>query len=152
MLAVIRVRGSVKAGREVEDTLNMLRLKHQNHCILLPERPEYLGMLKKVKDYVTWGRINKETLIKLLKERGRLEGNKRIDEKNLEELTKFKSLEDLVDALIEEKVELKNFKKFKPVFRLNPPRHGYKAIRLPYPKGDLGDRGEEINELIERMI
>ena len=152
MLAVIRVRGLVKARKEVEETLNMLRLKHQNHCILLPERPEYLGMLKKVKDYVTWGRINKETLIKLLRERGRLEGNKKIEEKNLEEFTKFKSFEDLADALIKEKVEFKNFKKLKPVFRLNPPRHGYKSVRLPYPEGDLGNRKEKINELIERMI
>ena len=32
------------------------------------------------------------------------------------------------------------------------PKGGYKATRLPYPKGDLGDRKEKINDLLERMI
>jgi large subunit ribosomal protein L30 len=81
-----------------------------------------------------------------------LVGNKRLDEKSLEKITKFKSFDDLSEALIEGKCKLKDFKEIKPVFRLSPPRHGYKAIRLHYPKGDLGDRKEEINELLERMI
>lgn len=38
-------------------------------------------------------------------------------------------------------------------YRLNPPRKGYGgSIKLPFPKGALGDRGEEINDLVKRMI
>ena len=43
-------------------------------------------------------------------------------------------------------------KKGKPPFRLNPPRGGYGGIKLPYPKGALGNRGEKINDLIKRML
>jgi len=152
MLAVIRVRGRTGIRKEIEDTLQMLRLKRINHCVLVPETPEYLGMLKKAKDFITWGRINKETLVKLLKKRLRMLGDRKVDEESLKEITDFESFEDFADALMKGKVKLKDFKKLKPIFRLNPPRHGYKAIRLPYPKGDLGDRGEKINELIERML
>ena len=152
MLAVIRVRGRTGIRKEIEDTLQMLRLKRINHCVLVPETPEYLGMLKKAKDFITWGRINKETLVKLLKKRLKMLGDRNVDEESLKEITDFESFEDFADALMKGKVKLKDFKKLKPIFRLNPPRHGYKAIRLPYPKGDLGDRGEKINELIERML
>jgi large subunit ribosomal protein L30 len=151
VFAVIRLRGWVKTRKEIEDTLKMLKLKRNNHCVIVPETPQYKGMLKKVKDYVTFGEIDRETLIELLKKRGEVEGG-RLTEEVLKEITKFNKFEDFVDALLAGKIELKNFKKIKPVFRLNPPRKGLKSKRLPFPKGDLGYRGKKINELIRRMV
>ncbi len=37
-------------------------------------------------------------------------------------------------------------------FRLAPPEGGFKSIKQPFPKGDLGFRGENINELVKRMV
>jgi hypothetical protein len=37
------------------------------------------------------------------------------------------------------------------VFRLHPPRRGYKNIKLHYPKGDIGKR-DSMDDLIKRMI
>lgn len=37
-------------------------------------------------------------------------------------------------------------------FGLKPPAKGLKAIKLNWPKGDLGYRGDAINELVKRMI
>ena len=42
--------------------------------------------------------------------------------------------------------------KNKDVFRLSPPKGGFKSVRRYWPKGDLGYRGKEIEKLIERMI
>ena len=39
----------------------------------------------------------------------------------------------------------------KPFFRLHPPRGGIKS-KLHFPKGVLGDHGDKINLLIERML
>ncbi|MGC8812763.1 MAG: 50S ribosomal protein L30 [Candidatus Aenigmatarchaeota archaeon] len=150
MFAVIRIRG--KARREVEDTLKMLRLKNVNNCVILPEKPDFKGMLQKAKDFVTWGEIEKETLVELLKKRLRARGNKRVDEKILKETTNFDNFEDFASALIEEKVKIKDFERLNPVFRLTPPSKGFKSVKEAYPKGDLGYRGKEINELIKRMI
>jgi large subunit ribosomal protein L30 len=152
LYAVIRLRGSVKVRKEILDTLKMLRLHRVNHCVLVPKTKQFEGMLKKVRGYITYGEINKETLVKLLRERGRLIGNKKIDEKNLKKITGYESFEKFADALLKEKIRLKDFSEIKPVFRLNPARHGLKSIKKYYPKGDLGYRGEKINELLERMI
>ena len=152
MFVVVRIRGSVDTSKEVEDTLKMLRLNYVNNCILVPEEGDYLGMLKKTRDYITWGKIDKQTLIELLKKRGRLLGDKAIDENFLKKITKFSSFDEFSDAIIEGKVNLKDLKEIKPVFKLNSPLHGLKAKRLPYPRGALGDRKEKINEFLMRMI
>lgn len=67
-LAVIRVRGEVKLRSEIKDTLKMLRLHKKNHCVILRAAQDILGMVYKVKDYVTWGEINDE-ILQLLKEK-----------------------------------------------------------------------------------
>ena len=152
MYAVVRLRGSVKVRKEILDTLKMLRLHRVNHCVLVPKTKDYEGMLKKVKDYVTYGEIKKETLVKLLKERGRLVGNKKLTEDSLNKITGFKTFEEFAEAMLKGKVKLKDYPQIKPVFRLSPPKHGLKSKKLHYPKGDLGYRGDAINELVERMI
>ena len=41
--------------------------------------------------------------------------------------------------------------KLKPFFRLHPPRKGIKS-KIHFPKGVLGNNGEKINDLVERML
>jgi large subunit ribosomal protein L30 len=151
MYSVIRIRGTVGTRKDVEDTLKDLRLNRPNNCIVIPEKNEYLGMLRKVKDHITWGKIDKKTLTKLLEKRGKILSNKPIDKQTLKDIG-FENFDKLSDALITGKVNLKDFKSIKPVFKLNPPLHGYKSTKLPFPKGDLGNRKEKINELLERMV
>ena len=62
LIAVVRVRGSIGVMKEIKDTLNILKLYNKNNCVVVPNTPAYLGMIKKVKDYVTWGEIDDETL------------------------------------------------------------------------------------------
>ncbi len=151
MFAVVRIRGRVGVRKEIEDTLKMLRLEKVNNCVLIEESPSFKGMLQKVRDFITWGEIKKEVLVRMLRKRLRLKGNKRVDEKVLREMG-FNSFEELANALFEGKVKLRDLKMINPVFRLTPPSKGFKSVKEHWPKGDLGYRGEEINELIERMI
>lgn len=152
MIAAIRIRGSVGTTGKVEDTMNMIRLSNVNNCSLLEDKPEVKGMIEKCKDYITYGEIDKDTLVSLLKKRLRLVGNKRIDEKVLKEITGEDSFENFANSLIEGKTKLKNFEKLQPSFNLTPPSKGFKSIRNHYPKGDLGNRGKEINGLLKRMM
>ncbi|HDD46222.1 MAG TPA: 50S ribosomal protein L30 [Candidatus Aenigmarchaeota archaeon] len=142
MYAAIRIRGRVDVRREIEDTMNMLMLKRRNHCVLLPKNKSIEGMLKKVKDYVTWGELDKETIKAVLKSRGRMIGNKKLTEEKIEEIIKA----------LENGKSVRSVSGVKPVLRLNSPRKGFKSIKLAFPKGDLGYRGEKIKELILRMI
>ena len=78
--AAIRVRGHSGVRHDVEDTMRMLRLTRANHCVILPETEEIKGMLMKAKDYITWGEVSEETLARMIKFRGRLMGDKPIDD------------------------------------------------------------------------
>jgi large subunit ribosomal protein L30 len=152
--AVIRLRGTVGVPRRIEDTLKLLRLKRRYWCNILPETDSVKGMLEKVKDFVTYGEIDKDTLVHLLRKRLRMKGNgnKKVSEEDLKKITGFNSFEEFADALISGKVKLKQFEALFPFFRLRPPSKGLKSIKEHWPKGDLGYRGKEINELLKRMI
>lgn len=59
-LGVIRVRGEPRVDKKIRDTLLMLNLNNQHNLIIVPNKPNIVGMLKKAKDYITWGEISSE--------------------------------------------------------------------------------------------
>ncbi len=151
--AVVRVRGTVNIRHDIKKTLEMLRLNRVNHCVLVEESESYKGMLQKAKDYITWGEIEKDTLVELIKKRGRLIGDKPLDDDYVKSATSYKSIEELAEAIIEGKIKYRELPEIKPVFRLSPPRKGYEGIKRAYTVGGaLGYRGKDINDLIKRML
>ncbi|AFK23255.1 50S ribosomal protein L30 [Pyrococcus sp. ST04] len=152
-LAVIRIRGRVNVKRPVRDTLAMLRLHRVNHCVIVDDTPSYLGMLQKAKDYITWGEINAETLAKLIRKRGRLIGNKPVTDEYVKEKLGI-TIEEFAEKVVNGEMSLKDLPNLKPVFRLHPPRGGFRGSKKRSFKegGALGYRGEKINDLIERML
>ena len=139
-IAIVRVRGSVNLNSEVKDTLNLLRLYRKNFCVVVDNTPSIMGMINKVKDYVAYGEINDETNSLLVNKRaGEYRGREK-DRKGKIEYKKFMVV---------------NNKKIKPFFRLSPPLKGFgrKGIKVSFKAGGaLGYRGEEINDLVKRMI
>jgi large subunit ribosomal protein L30 len=153
MYAVVRVRGTVNVKPDIRKTMQLLRLTRANHCVLVEENVVYKGMLQRVKDYTTWGEINKETLAKLLAARGKLSGDRPLTEEYLKQATPYPTFEKLSEALLENKVTYKDIPEVKPLFRLNPPRKGHGTVKRSFVnKGSLGYRKNEINTLIERML
>ncbi|AEC51277.1 50S ribosomal protein L30P [Pyrococcus sp. NA2] len=152
-LAVIRIRGRVNVKKPIRDTLAMLRLHRVNHCVIVDDTPSYLGMLRKAKDYITWGEINAETLAKLIRKRGRLIGNKPVTDEYVKEKLGM-TIEEFAEKVVKGEMSLKDLPNLKPVFRLHPPRGGFRGSkkRSFQEGGALGYRGEKINELIERML
>jgi len=151
-LAVVRVRGVSGIFREIKETLNMLHLNRNCHTTLIDDRPSYQGMLRKVQNYVAWGEISKESITLLLKERGRLIGNEKLTDQYAQEVG-YKSLEDLAGAIHKVEVEYIRLPNIKPIFRLRPPKRGFKGkVKRSYAAGGVtGYRGETINDLIKRM-
>ena len=152
-LAVVRVRGTVNINYDTKDALRMLHLTRANHCTFIPEDAQWRGTLLKVKDYVTWGKVDEKTVAELLAKRGRIVGGDPLTSAYLAKNTEFKSMEDLARAIVAQKADLRKLKGVKPLFRLAPPRKGYEHVVHDYKTGgSLGDRGVEINKLIMRMI
>jgi len=139
MICIIRIRGRVGLKKEINETLDRLRLKKKYTCVVLKGKKEELGMIKKVRDFVAFGEINDKAFEELIEKRRQLIDKKKnkIDSKNIvENLKKEKDYKEL---------------NLKPFFRLHPPRKGIKS-KLHFPKGVLGDNKEKINDLLERML
>lgn len=139
-LAAIRVRGLTGIKIKINDTLQMLRLYKNNYCCVFPNTPTYVGMLKKAKDYITWGEIDDETFALLADKRGEEFNGKETDSKKKIEYNDFLKVDS---------------KKIKRYFRLNAPKKGFgrKGIKHSFQQGGaLGYRGQAINDLIKRML
>lgn len=140
-LAIIKVRGMWGIKPKIKSTMEKLNLTRVNHCVLIDDSPTYIGMLKICKDYVAYGPISNEMIEKLITKRGRKPGNKKIDQ---EDISGF------VEKFIQGKTNIKTLG-IKPVFRLKPPKKGYKSVKQAYPRGALG-KWPNIDELLNKMI
>ena len=152
----VRIRGAPGMRSKILDTLKMLRMHKVNHGVLVWVNPSYKGMLIKCKDYIAYGEIDEKTLIRLLRLRGKVEGNESLTEEHIKKLTKYKNFRELAKALLKGEIKYheKDIYKIKPVFRLHPPRKGHRgSIKKHYKEGGtLGDIGLYINELILKML
>lgn len=150
----MRVRGKVKVREDIEDTMRMLRLYRVNSCSVVTNTESIKGMIDKIKDYITWGEIDEETFKMLLEKRGKIVGNKKLNEEYLKDKLKM-DFDNFVKEFFEFKRELKSIPGMKLIFRLNPPSKGFdkKGIKKPFSVGGaLGYRKDKINELIKRMV
>jgi large subunit ribosomal protein L30 len=154
---LVRIRGTVNVTGKIADTLDMLNLQRPNHASVIPKTESYMGMVNRVKDYVAYGDIDAPTMEALIKSRGRIMGNKPIDDAFVKAATanKYATVQAFAKAVAEGKATLKELgADAKPVFRLHPPEGGHKGSTKKHyaVKGELGYRGKEINELIKRMM
>jgi large subunit ribosomal protein L30 len=151
-MAVVRVRGTISAIREARETLQMLHLTRNNCAVLIDDRPSFLGMLKTVQNFTTWGEASREVINMLMRKKGRLTGNVKFTDEYAQKAG-YQSLEALSEAIFNCNVEYRKLPNVQPVFRLHPPTKGFKGkIKKGYGMGgELGYRGEKINELIKRM-
>lgn len=140
MLALIRISGQIKLKGNIVETLDRLRMRKKYTCVLVQEKPEIMGMVQKIRNFIALGEIDEKTLTELIKIRGKKIGTRIAKVENPEKIAKEimtgKKLEDLG---------------VKPYFGLHPPRGGIDTKHY-YPKGVLGEHGKEINKLIMKML
>jgi len=155
-IVAIRLRGEAGVSKDVRDTLNMLRLPRKHSAVLIYKKPDALGMLRKAKDYVTWGEAGKEILRMLLQKRCKPQGANELTPKYLKERLQLPSIERLAEAIERAGIPLGKLYEagVPPVFHLHPPKGGFRgALKRSFADGgELGDRGPEIAALISRMI
>ena len=149
--AVIRVRGEVNVKPKIRDTMRLLRLNRVNHCVMVPEDATHLGMLRQVKDYVTWGEADAATAELLLDDAGMLAWRKPLDKAALKE-GGFTTVKAFAKKVAAGKARLRDVPGLKPVLRLHPPRKGWEGVKRAFSEGGaLGYRGDAINTLLRRM-
>ena len=152
---VVRARSDVKVERSIRETMGMLNLTRVNHAVIIPDNPQYKGMLQKAKDYITRGDANADLVEKMITERGRLVGDKPVTDDDVKEGTEYGSIKEFAAAITSGEATVKDLPGMKRVFRLHPPRgpKGWGGLKRTYVVGGaLGPRGDDISALVERMI
>ncbi|MDD4250727.1 MAG: uL30 family ribosomal protein [Candidatus ainarchaeum sp.] len=140
MYAIIRIRGQISISPKIKKTLSMLNLHTVNSMSIWPEDKKSLKMLKVVENHATFGTISEDMIKEVITKRGKaIEGKLEIQN----------AIDGFLSGKKMKEVNLKN------QFRLSPPRKGFdrKGIKKPFTLGGaLGNRKDNINELIKKMI
>ncbi len=152
---VVRARSDVKVERTIRETMGYMNLTRVNHAVIIPDNPQYRGMLQKAKDYITWGEADAGMVERMLSERGRMTGDAPLTDAIVAESTDYKSISEFAKAIVAGDAKVKDVPGLKRVFRLHPPRgpKGWGGIKRSYVVGGaLGSRGDAISDLVERMM
>jgi large subunit ribosomal protein L30 len=149
---VVRIKGQADCPYWATTTMTLLKLDKKYRATILPAKENTLGMLNKVKHYVSWIELDAALAKELIDKKARKSGYQKITADDLKELG-FASSDELAAALSEGKATLSKLKPLKPWFALAPPRYGFKRStkRLYGQKGVLG-QNKDLGTLVRNMM
>jgi len=157
---IVRIKGINHLPPHVKKILRLFRLRQLHNATFLRINRASLNMLKKVEPYVTFGYPTKKIISDLIYKRGYGKVNKQripltsneIVEKVLGRFD-IKNIEELIHQISTCGPHFKEANNFLWSFKLNSPKGGFNEKRHPYQQGgDFGNREEEINALVRRML
>ncbi|CAI4227585.1 unnamed protein product [Auanema sp. JU1783] len=157
---VIRIRGINQIHPKPRKALQLLRLRQINNGVFVRLNAATLPLLRIVEPYVAWGYPNQKSIHDLIYKRGYAKVNgSRIpitDNELIEKaLGKFDiiCIEDLVHEVATVGPHFKQATNFLWPFKLNNPNGGWtKKTNHFVEGGDFGNREDQINNLLRKMI
>jgi len=157
---VVRIRGINNLNPQVRKILQLLRLRQLHNATFVRINRATLNMLKKIEPYVTFGYPTRKVISDLVYKRGYGKVNKqRIPLTSNEIVEKVLgqhgiiSVEDLINEINSVGPRFKEANNFLWAFKLTSPKGGFNNKRHPFQQGgDWGNREEEINNLVKRML
>jgi large subunit ribosomal protein L30 len=148
---VVRIRGTVNIPYWADNTLDNLNLDKRFRATVIPENPESLGMLRKVKEMVAWTSADATIIKELLEKRGKKTGFKPITNSDLPE--GYKTIEELASAIADNKITLSKIRSIKPWFALNSPRGGFKRkTKTQYSQDGILGEDKGLADIVKRML
>jgi large subunit ribosomal protein L30 len=149
---VVRIKGQADVPHWAKTTLTLLKLEKKFRATIVPAKENTLGMLNKVKHYVSWQEIDSALAKELVDKKARVSGYKKITDEDIKKIG-FNSVDELAASLAEGKTSMSKLKPMKPWFALAPPRHGFKKStkKMYGQKGVLGQNAE-LGNLVRNMI
>ena len=148
---VVRIRGTVNIPHWANTTLDNLNLDKKFRATVIPENPQSLGMLRKVKDMVAWTSADAGIIKELLEKRGKRIGFKPITNSDLPE--GYSTIEDLASAIADDELILSKLRSIKPWFALNPPRGGFKRkSKTQYSQEGVLGEDKALADIVKRML
>lgn len=148
---VVRIRGTVNIPHWANNTLDNLNLDKRFRATVIPENPESLGMLRKVKEMVAWTSADSTIIKELLEKRGKKTGFKPITNSDLPE--GYNTIEELASAIADNKMTLSKIRSIKPWFALNSPRGGFKRkTKTQYSQDGILGEDKGLTDIVKRML
>jgi large subunit ribosomal protein L30 len=131
--------------------LDNLNLDKRFRATVIPENPESLGMLRKVKEMVAWTSADAPIIKELLEKRGKKIGFKPITNSDLPE--GYNTIEELASAIADNKITLSKIRSIKPWFALNSPRGGFKRkTKTQYSQDGILGEDKGLADIVKRML
>ena len=124
-IAAILIRSSYNTNPDIKKTFELLKLTKKNSLGLFKDNVTTKGMLRKIKDYITFGYVDNSVIDLVLSKKNPIKR----DNKGEFYITN--------------------------IFSMEPPRGGFerKGIKKPYTVGGaLGNRKDGMKDLISKMI
>lgn len=149
---VVRMRGTVNVPFWALTTLQNLYLNKRFSATLVPETSDYLGMLRKIKEWVAWSKADSEIVKTLIEKRGKkitqLDSQKESKKKD-----EYKGIDELVNVIVHDKIKFSDQSNIKPWFSLNPPRGGFKKkSKKQFTDGGILGNNKDLLEIVKRMV
>jgi large subunit ribosomal protein L30 len=150
-LIVVNLRGGVNTRAPVRKTLQEMKIAKRFNSTIVPDTIVYRGMLNAAKDHVAWCKADASTVEKILNSRA--EKSKGTSEQRNSAKGAATSYAMLAKELEEGKIRLDGSQGIRNLFRLHPPRGGFKrSTRRPYNQGGVLGFNKDLPSLIEKMV
>jgi large subunit ribosomal protein L30 len=177
---VVRMKGTVNVPYWARITLESLSLNKRFRATIIPENEQTLGMLRKIKEYVSWTSVDTEFIREFIEKRGRSSAsrllstasstpdtasstpdtaatdnpNGQINNDNDENKeSQNVDLSKIVSIISQNELYLSKISGIKPWFALNPPKGGFKRkSKRSYSQAGILGENKELVSIVKRMM
>lgn len=150
---VVRMRGTVNVPFWALTTLKNLYLNKKFSATLVPETSDYLGMLRKINQWVAWSKADSEIVKTLIEKRGKKKTPKLDTQKESGRKDEYKGIDELVNVIVNDKIKFSDQNSIKPWFSLNPPKGGFKRkSKKQFSDGGILGNNKDLLEIVKRMV
>jgi large subunit ribosomal protein L30 len=152
-LLVVRMRGTINVPYWALTTLKNLYLNKRFSATLVPETSNYLGMLRKINQWVAWSKADSDIIKILIEKRGKKKNPLLESRDENKSKSDYKGIDELVDVIVNDKVKFSDQNNIKPWFSLNPPKGGFKkSSKKQFSDGGILGNNKELLEIVKRMV
>jgi len=179
---VVRMKGTVNVPYWAKITLESLSLNKRFRATIIPENEQTLGMLRKIKEYVSWTSVDTEFIREFIEKRGRSSASKLLsradtadsataadtatapatpdnpkdqnhDNNSENKGSQNAELGKIVSIISQNELYLSKISGIKPWFALNPPKGGFKRkSKRSYSQAGILGENKELVSIVKRMM
>lgn len=170
---VVRMKGTVNVPQWAHLTMENLHLNKKFRATIIPENDQTLGMLRKIKELISWTSVDEDFIKEFLEKKGRLSGSNLSAKSPMKNYTssntndgnvvssdnvKNKELDNvdlikIANIISKNQTFLSKISGIKPWFALNPPKGGFKKkSKRSYSQDGILGENKELVSLVKRMM